>query len=144
MFGIVAAIVGSIAYALVIIITHIEIGWAAVGVGYMIGWAMKKGSNGLGGRRYQITAAVLTYLSVAMSFVPLVIHSAYSRGLGLGWSVQVWLRVFTMGLISPFLELRESMMGLITLFIIFVGIRFAWRSTAGRQVAVEGPFNTAG
>ena len=37
---------------------------------------MKAGSRGLGGHRYQITAALLTYAAVAVAFVPVAIHEA--------------------------------------------------------------------
>ena len=35
-----------------------------------------KGSNGQGGRRYQITAALLTYAAVSMAAIPVWIHYA--------------------------------------------------------------------
>ncbi|HKT52193.1 MAG TPA: hypothetical protein VJV96_17960, partial [Candidatus Angelobacter sp.] len=48
------------------------------------------------------------------------------------------------GLASPFLELTEGASGLIGLVILFVGMRFAWKMTAGRgNVKVEGPFQLA-
>src|ERR1700722_5420754 len=74
LFGIGAAILGCIGYALVTILTGWTIGYAAIGVGYLVGKAMKMGSRGLGGKRYQITAAILTYAAVAVAFVPLAIH----------------------------------------------------------------------
>lgn len=46
----------------------------AQGVGLFVGRAMKAGSRGLGGRRYQITAALLTYAAVAVAFVPVAWH----------------------------------------------------------------------
>ena len=75
LFGIVAAVVGCAAYATFVIVTDIMLAWAAIGVGFLVGWAMKKGSRGLGGRRYQVTAALLTYAAVAVSFIPVYLHS---------------------------------------------------------------------
>jgi hypothetical protein len=43
------------------------------------------------------------------------------------------------GIASPFLDLQDPVHGLIGLVILFVGIRFAWRFTAGRTLAVSGP-----
>lgn len=180
-FGVAAAILGCIGYATFEIATTIVIGYVAVAVGWLIGWAMKKGSNGIGGRRYQIVAAVLTYAAVAVAFVPVVIHqrnvekhnqAAYKRDTGQSatgdqssnanaaggrgqQSVQKSPGIGTFflgigillgfGLISPFLVLASSVpSGLINLFIIFIGIRFAWNSTAGKRVEVDGPFNAAG
>lgn len=47
-----------------------------------------------------------------------------------------------MGLASPFLELKDmSYSGIIGIVILFVGMRFAWRITAGNPVSqVSGPF----
>jgi len=44
-----------------------------------------------------------------------------------------------LGIASPLLELQDPVHGLIGLVILFVGIRFAWRFTAGRTLAVSGP-----
>jgi len=79
-FGIGAAIVGLIGYALIAILLQ---GWVisymSIGVGWIVGTAMMKGSNGTGGRRYQITAAVLTYAAVSMAAIPIWIHFAHER-----------------------------------------------------------------
>jgi hypothetical protein len=79
LFGIGAAIVGCIGYALFEILTGIMMGWIAILVGLFVGRAMKTGSHGLGGRRYQITAALLTYAAVAVAFVPVVMHEASAK-----------------------------------------------------------------
>lgn len=49
-----AAVADCVGYALFGILTGITLGWAAVAVGWMVGKAMRKGSRGLGGRRYQM------------------------------------------------------------------------------------------
>jgi hypothetical protein len=45
-----------------------------------------------------------------------------------------------LGLTSPFLELSNPMSGLIGLVILFVGLRIAWKLTAGKAVEILGPF----
>jgi hypothetical protein len=40
---------------------------------------MMKGSNGVGGRRYQVAAALLTYAAVSMAAIPIWIHFADER-----------------------------------------------------------------
>lgn len=46
-----------------------------------------------------------------------------------------------LGLASPFIELTEGFNGVIGLVILFVGMQFAWKMTAGtRQINVEGPY----
>jgi hypothetical protein len=47
-----------------------------------------------------------------------------------------------LGLSSPFLELSgEPVSGLIGLVILFVGIRIAWKMTAGSGIQITGPYN---
>ena len=71
LFGVGGAIVGLILYSAFGIITGIEIGYVALAVGWLVGTAIKKGSNGIGGRRYQIAAVALTYAAVSISAVPI-------------------------------------------------------------------------
>jgi|SRR5271170_202943 len=80
-YGIGAAVAGSVGYALIAILLQ---GWVisymSLGVGWLVGVAMMKGSNGVGGRRYQIIAALLTYAAVSMAAVPISIYFASERG----------------------------------------------------------------
>jgi hypothetical protein len=72
-----AAVAGMLAYALIAIILR---GWVislmAVAVGFMVGAAMMKASKAVGGRRYQITAALLTYAAVSTAAIPIWIYFA--------------------------------------------------------------------
>ena len=67
----VAAIPGAILYYAVIAITNFEIGIVAIAIGYMVGWAVRKGAGGRGGRRFQVLALVLTYWAVGLAYTPL-------------------------------------------------------------------------
>ena len=71
MFGIAAAILGAILYFAVVAITHLEIGIVAIAIGYMVGYGIRMGTRGRGGRRFQIVAVLLTYWSVGLAYVPL-------------------------------------------------------------------------
>jgi len=73
LFGIGAAILGMIGYAAFEIATGWIIGYVSVGVGWLIGKAMLKGSKGMGGRKYQITAVVLTYAAVSLAAIPVLV-----------------------------------------------------------------------
>jgi len=70
MFGIGAGILGLIGYAAFSIITGIRIGYISLAVGWLVGKAMRTGSKGIGGLRYQIAAAVFTYAAVSMAAIP--------------------------------------------------------------------------
>ena len=137
LYGAIAAVVGCIGYAAFTIITHIEIGYLAVGVGYIVGKAMLHATHGLGGRKYQITAAVLTYLAVSMAAIPEIVWSMRSRGMDISHISSRGFGVLAQyGIASPFLELQRSPgSGLIGLFILFIGIRAAWKYTADRRIA---------
>lgn len=75
-FGIGAAILGLILYATFAIATGIVIGYASLAVGWIVGKAMITGSKGVGGRRYQIVAVLLTYAAVSMAAIPVMIDYA--------------------------------------------------------------------
>ena len=72
-YGIGGAIVGLILYAAFGILTGLVIGYVSLAVGYIVGKAMMKGSQGIGGRRYQIAAVALTYAAVSMAAIPMAI-----------------------------------------------------------------------
>ena len=176
--GIGAAIAGMIGYALIAILLQ---GWVisymSFAVGWLVGVAMMKASGGVGGRRYQIAAVLLTYAAVSMAAVPIWIYFANEHkpkqteqqrladeqrqledesgqphrdaapapqekpALTLG----PWLaRVIMLGLASPFIELQgNSLWGILGLVILFIGMRMAWRITAGRPFQVLGPFENS-
>src|SRR5438132_9012468 len=75
-FGFGGAILGLILYSGFSIITGIEIGYVSLAVGWIIAKAVKMGSRGIGGRRYQVAAAALTYAAVSMAAIPLYFSQA--------------------------------------------------------------------
>src|SRR5215471_8378635 len=77
-FGLGAAVLGLILYSVVGIVTGLQIGYLSLAVGYMVGRAIMMGSAGVGGKRYQIMAVVLTYAAVSLSAVPIAI-SQFSK-----------------------------------------------------------------
>jgi hypothetical protein len=143
-YGIGAALAGLIGYALIAILLQ---GWVisymSIAVGWIVGTAMMKGSNGVGGRPYQIAAALLTYAAVSMAAIPIWIHLAGARypqlsSVNLGTLLE---RLAWRGLTSPFIELEGNpFWGAMGLLILFFGIRIAWRIAAGRAFGIHGPF----
>ena len=71
LFGVGGAIVGLIVYSAFGIITGLMIGYVSLAVGWLVGKAIKMGSKGVGGRRYQIAALVFTYAAVSLSAIPI-------------------------------------------------------------------------
>lgn len=73
LYGIGAAIVGAIIWYVIRRVTHYEIGYIAILVGFMVGKAVRKGSGNRGGRAYQVLALVLTYCSIGANYAPDVV-----------------------------------------------------------------------
>jgi hypothetical protein len=173
-FGSGAAIVGLIVYAAFGILTGWVIGYLSIGVGYIVGKAMMFGSKGIGGRRYQITAVLLTYAAVSISAIPIGVaqmskqkektqqeqlqeeQSQFEKEYGQQQSPapqqskpkvslgSALASLALLGLASPFLELQSPVHGAIGLIILFVGMQFAWKFTAGRSALnIEGPFDNS-
>jgi hypothetical protein len=139
LFGIAAAIVGLAGYSAFTIATSLYVGYVALGVGYIVAKAMKFGSNGLGGRPYQITAVILTYLAIALAEIPIMLWQLRAR-IPSGHMLAIAMRLIPLGLTSPIRALSSPVHGLINAVILFVGLQIAWRGTAATGVAVEGPF----
>ncbi len=184
LFGLGGAFLGLILYAAFGILTGLVIGYVSLAVGYIVGKAIKMGSGGMGGRRYQVTAALLTYSAVSIAAIPIYVAQMVKEkktekqtmvqhalpqppgaaqqkdpapsdsaipqespsqapaarkkpSMGLGAALGLAVLV---GLASPFLELQDPFHGIIGLIILFVGIRIAWRLTAGVKVDILGPF----
>jgi len=77
--GLGAALVGTILYFAVLAITGYELGLIAIVVGFMVGKAVRWGSYGRGGWKYQTIAMVLTYLSIVGSYVPILVRELGKR-----------------------------------------------------------------
>lgn len=65
--GLVAAALGAGLHFGIAALTGYEFGLVAVVVGLMVGGAVRKGSDGRGGRRYQLLAVFLTYTAVVVT-----------------------------------------------------------------------------
>jgi hypothetical protein len=163
-----AAILGMILYAAFTIVTGIYLGYVSLAVGWLVGKGMMLGSKGMGGRRYQIAAVILTYAAVSIAAVPIAYSYKMKRDAAHARSAQtksqqsssdqtanvdqvpvkpklskgdLLLRYLIYGLTSPFLALSNPLHGIIGLIILAIGIRIAWRMTAGsRNVDIRGPY----
>jgi uncharacterized membrane protein YgcG len=164
------AVVGLILYSTVAIATGWTIGYLALAVGWLVGKGMIKGSNGLGGRRYQIAAVLLTYAAISLAAVPVGIaeyiknpDAIAAKGSADGSSSSgndsadspsgsqrtsganlgaLSGQLLLWGLASPFLEFTASPgSAAIGLFILFIGLRIAWTMTRAHALAVDGPYS---
>ncbi len=62
-FGLLAAIVGGVLYVVVAQATHITIGYMALGIGFLVGWAVKMGTR-MPSQAAGILAVVLTVIGI--------------------------------------------------------------------------------
>jgi len=155
LFGVGGAILGLGIYVGFALATGLIAGLVSLAVGFIVGRAILMGSGGVGGRRYQVAAVLLTYIAVSLAAVPIALsqHTKHRSALSQSQvsetansspTMSVSKAVGTLaliGLVSPFLGLSNPMQGVIGLIILFVGIRIAWRMTAARQVSIQGPIN---
>jgi hypothetical protein len=81
-YGAGAGIVGAAIYYAVIALLDLEIGIVAILIGYMVGYAVRKGGRGRGGRRFQVLAVALTYGSIALAYTPIVVKAALDADKG--------------------------------------------------------------
>jgi hypothetical protein len=160
-------ILGAGLYYAVVAITRFEIGIVAIAIGYMVGFAVRKGAGG-GGRRFQVIALLLTYWAVGLAYVPLAFRDAAAsrreqqqaeRAGGVvqtaerakdkedGRDVNVALAFAVLGGLSlalPVLAVLGSLPGgLISAAIIAFGMFQAWRMTATPHLVMTGPYRIA-
>ena len=149
-YGALAALVGCVGWIVIEKLFHAQIGIVAIGVGYLVGKAVRKGSGGLGGTRYQVLALVLTYAAIAFASLPDLLQAVtHSHGSGeaaasnppsLAGFLWAWTLLLGIALASPFLQGTENIIGL---FIIGIGLYEAWKFTRPVTVQVLGPFSVA-
>lgn len=78
-YGTLAAAVGAGIYYAVLALTGYEFGLIAIVVGLLVGGAVKKGSEGRGGWKYQLLAIFLTYSAIVVTYIPLIVKSYRSE-----------------------------------------------------------------
>lgn len=146
-YGALWAVAGSIAWAVITKLTGYEIGVVAIAIGYLVGKAVRKGSGGLGGRRYQYLAMFLTYSAIALAALPVILEtlrsthpadSSAAPSVGLGGVLVAWLLLVAIAYAWPFLAGVQNLMGWI---IIAIGLYEAWKLTRAVPIEVVGPLS---
>src|SRR5258708_14700566 len=70
LYGAGMAVLCSIGYAIFTMVTNMEMALISIAIGYLVGKAVRAGSHGLGGRRCQVLAVMLTYFAIIMGYLP--------------------------------------------------------------------------
>jgi hypothetical protein len=170
LLGSVAAVLGAILYYAVMAITNLEVGLVAIAIGYMVGYGVRLGARGRGGRRFQILAVVLTYWAVGLAYTPFAFkavseQTAASASAGVpapesaapasasdaapapveadagGGLGLALLALVYITLALPVLSVIGSLPGgLLSAAIIAFGMHQAWRMTGTPRIAITGPY----
>jgi hypothetical protein len=138
-FGAGAALAGSLLWYTVRALTGYEIGLIAVAVGFMVGFAVRKGSNNRGGPLYQALAIVLTYVGICAQYVPDLLKALRDQadaptGAAL---VIAFVVVCVLSLAAPFLAGLQNVIGIL---IIGFALYEAWKLNRRIPLAITGPF----
>jgi hypothetical protein len=73
LLGLLAGAVGAGIWYAILALTGYELGLVAIVVGLLVGGAVRKGSNGRGGWKYQALAIFITYSSIVVTYIPLIL-----------------------------------------------------------------------
>jgi hypothetical protein len=103
----------------------------ALPVGWIVGRTFALGSRGAPGFKFHMVPVVISYLSMALASVPvLIMHALNSFAIGQGWSTDVMVRLPLWALASPILvERSHGMMGMLSLLFLVAGLALAWRES---------------
>ena len=80
--GIAAAVLGAALYFSCSSVTGLEVGLVAIAIGFMVGYGVRLGTRGRGGRRFQVLALVLTYWAVGLAYSSLVVKELVQGNAG--------------------------------------------------------------
>ena len=138
LLGGLAALGCGAAYAVFVGVVHAQMSLITIGIAYAVATAIRRGSGGLGGVRFQVLAVVLTYVASTMGYLPAILSALREETADTGRTI--FLAMGTM-LAAPFLELTSSPLGVL---IIAFGLWEAWRRSRGVPVTLQGPFRVAG
>jgi hypothetical protein len=165
LWGAGAAVACGIVYAILTTLTGASFALASIAVGYVVGRSVRIGSRGLGGRRCQAAAVLLTYFAICAGYMP-TLYGAIEKSeqkvraeklssqgpsspekalpQGAVTTIRFVLRTFLVSVFSlaaPFLGLVTGVGGIIGFFIVFIGLYEAWKLTARDRRVLAGPFS---
>ncbi len=117
--------------------TGYELGLIAIGVGFIVGAAVRKGSGGRGGWRYQTLAIFLTYFSIVSTYVPDVMSGFREMAEKEQEAVVVSIPfVLAIAFAAPFLGGVQNIMGIV---IIGIALYEAWKMNRAVPLEITGP-----
>jgi len=157
--GSLAAALCSVGWYAIVKLTGYEIGLVAIVVGLVVGGAVRFGCQARGGWPYQILAVLLTYVSIGVSYVPLVMDAMRVEAEKLEAAEQearqttgeagepstpetreaaIVFGSVAVALMLPVLQVMDG--GFIGLLIVGFALYEAWKINVRQGLAFSGPF----
>lgn len=127
-----AALLGTAVYAAIMIFANSEWALISIALGWFIGAAVRRGSKGRGGWRYQLLAVFLTYTAICAAYGVAIWSQAPPEQRG----VELFAGIVLTGYAIPFLGGFENIMGIL---IIGFGVWRAWQMNREIRLEVTGP-----
>jgi len=125
-----AALLGTAVYAGVMIFTNSEWALISIGIGWLVGQGVRKGSGNRGGWQYQVLAAFLTYTAICAAYAAVAWYSIGSPSPE--QIARIALRLYTL----PFLDGFGNVIGWL---IIGFGMWQAWQLNRPSALTITGP-----
>lgn len=126
LLGLAAALVAGGLWALVVVLTDHEIGYLAVGVGALAGFAVKVGSRSGEGKRLQQLAVACSVVGLLAAkyfiFAHFITTAAAEEGVELGY--------LSLGTMATFPRALGELLSFYDLLWLFFAVSAAWRITA--------------
>jgi hypothetical protein len=135
--GLAAGAAGAAIWYAIELMTDARWDIVAIVVGFLVGAAVRRGSGGRGGLAYQALAILITYVAIALTYVPHVL-----AGLDVTGPLEPlqYVLVFGIAAAAPFLGLPKSIIGVL---IIGFALFEAWRQNKRATLVIKGPFEIA-
>jgi hypothetical protein len=140
-----AALAGAAVYFAILHYFHIQAALVSILCGFLVGKAVRKGSDDRGGWAYQILAILLTYLAIGLAYTSAAaaqgafdVNPAAQPGQPAPTPVVIKVISFVFfTIVSPVIVARED---IISLVIVLFALWEAWKFTKRANVVVTGPY----
>ena len=121
--GVVAAVAGGVAWALIVKASDYEVGFVAWGIGFLVGTAVVFATRGAKGRQLQVVAVVLALVGILigkyLGYALIVQDDAESFGQSIG--------LFSGDMFEFFRDDLDAVFGLFDLLWVGLAVASAWR-----------------
>ena len=126
--GVLAALVGGAAWAALVVISGYEIGFTAIAIGFLSGYAVLLFSKGATGRSFQVLAALSSVLGVVVgkySYYAYYLQQAVGEEYGMEVAANV--KLLSVGVLQAFIMDASTFLGGFDLLWVALAVATAWK-----------------